>query len=54
MSAPTTNPPTSSGEDLTQLLALIKEADSVELKLTVPETDQRSAVVALGLDPLQA
>jgi hypothetical protein len=43
-----------SGEDLTQLLALIKEADSVELKLTVPETDQRSAVASLGLDPLQA
>lgn len=54
MSAPTTNPPTFSGEDLTKLLALIKEADSVELKLTVPETDQRSAVVALGLDPLEA
>ena len=54
MPAPTTNPPTFSGEDLTKLLALIKEADSVELKLTVPETDQRSAVVSLGLDPLQA
>ena len=54
MSATTTSPPTFSGEELTQLLALIKEADSVELKLTVPETDQRSAVVALGLDPLQA
>jgi hypothetical protein len=54
MPAPTTNPPTFSGEDLTKLLSLIKEADSVELKLTVPETDQRSAVVSLGLDPLQA
>jgi hypothetical protein len=36
------------------MLALVKGADSVELKLTVPETDQRSAVVSLGLDPLQA
>jgi hypothetical protein len=54
MSAPTTSPPTFSGEELTQLLGLIKEADSVELKLTVPESDQRSAAVALGLDPLEA
>ena len=54
MSAPNSSPATFSGEELTQLLALIKEADSVELKLTVPESDQRSAVVALGLDPLQS
>ena len=57
MSAPTTTPPTISGEGLTELLALIKEADSVELKLTVPESDQRSAVgsarprPAAGTDP---
>jgi hypothetical protein len=54
MSAATTVPPTFSGEELTQLLALIKDSDSVELKLTVPETDQRSAVARLGLDPLEA
>jgi hypothetical protein len=54
MSAATTMPPTFSGEELTQLLALIKDSDSVELKLTVPETDQRSAVASLGLDPLEA
>src|SRR6266550_1795248 len=54
MSAPTSIPETFSGEELTQLLALIKEANSVELKLTVPESDQRSAVVALDLDPLQS
>jgi len=54
MSAHASIPATFSGEELTQLLALIKEADSVELKLTVPESDQRSAVVALGLDPLQS
>ncbi len=46
--------PTFSGDELTLLLALIKESDSVELKLTVPETDQRSAIAALELDPLQA
>ena len=36
------------------MLALVQEADSVELKLTIPEEDQRSAVSALELDPLQA
>ncbi len=41
-------------EELQKLLELIKGADSVELKLTVPEQDHRSTVRALGLDPLQA
>ena len=40
-------------EDLTKLIALIKGADSVELKLTVPESDHRSAVAALDMDPLE-
>jgi hypothetical protein len=43
-----------SDEDLGRLLGLIKGADSVELKLTVPADGQRSAVQALGLDPLDA
>jgi hypothetical protein len=46
--------PMFSGEQLGELLGLIKESDSVELKLTVPEPHQRSAAVALGLDPLEA
>ena len=54
MAESATVPATFSAEELVQLLALIKEADSVELKLTVPESDQRSAVVGLGLDPLEA
>jgi len=37
-----------------ELLPLVEEADSVELKLTVPDAAQRSAVAALGLDPLDA
>jgi len=41
------------GERLTQLLALIREADSVELKVTVPDSLRRSAVNALELDPLE-
>jgi hypothetical protein len=35
-----------------ELAGLIKDADSVELKLTVPESDQRSAVGSLDMDPL--
>jgi hypothetical protein len=41
-------------EDLPELLELIGGADSVELKLTVPEPDQRSTVEALGMDPIDA
>jgi hypothetical protein len=41
-------------EKLPELLSLVDDADSVELKLTVPESDQRSAVDALGMDPLGA
>jgi hypothetical protein len=41
-------------EELEQMFGLIKDADSVELKLTVSESDQRSTVAALGMDPLDA
>ena len=41
-------------EDLPELLSLMKGSDSVELKLTVPDSQQRSAASALGLDPLDA
>jgi hypothetical protein len=41
-------------EELEQMFALGKGADSIELKLTVPESDQRSTVAALGMDPLDA
>jgi hypothetical protein len=50
----TTTAPAFSGEQLGALLRLIKESDSVELKLTVPESHQRSTIVALGMDPLEA
>ncbi len=39
---------------LREFFALIKGADSVELKLTVPESDHRSAIRDLGMDPLNA
>jgi len=37
-------------DELEQMLALVKGSDSVELKLTVPESDQQSTVNALALD----
>ena len=48
MPAKAATPPTFSGPELAKLLALIKGADSVELKLTIPEQHQRSAVAALA------
>ena len=51
---PNKGAPRLSDEQLGQLLDLVDDADSVELKLTVPEADQRSAVEALGMDPLDA
>ena len=41
-------------DELLELMELVKGADSIELKLTVPETSYRSAAAALGLDPLEA
>lgn len=52
--APAAPAPAFTGEQLVELLALIKGSDSVELKLSVPEADQRSTVAALGMDPLTA
>ena len=43
-----------SDEEIATMQALTEGADSVELKLTVPETEQRSALAALGLDPIAA
>ena len=44
--------PVLSDEELSGLLALIKSADSVELKVTVPLTDRSTAGAALGVDPI--
>jgi len=46
--------PRLSDEQLLDFSGLVEDADSVELKLSVPERQQRSAVAALGLDPLDA
>ena len=37
-----------------ELLHLARDADSIELKLTVPELAYRSTAAALGVDPLDA
>jgi hypothetical protein len=50
----TTTRPVLSDTELAELLGLIKDADTVELKVTVPDSDLRSAVQALGMDPLDA
>src|SRR5580765_3883373 len=52
MASTQTATPALSEEQLAKLTGLIDEADSVELKLTVPEQKQRSTATALGLDPL--
>jgi hypothetical protein len=43
-----------SGEQLQHLLGLIADSDSVELKVTVPDSAHRSTLTALDIDPLDA
>jgi hypothetical protein len=43
---------TTTDEQLIELLDLTSHSDSVELKLTIPLEEQRKAVEALGMDPL--
>jgi hypothetical protein len=50
----TVSPPALSDEDRVELLALIEDADSVELKLTVPMSDRSRAGAEFGVDPLDA
>jgi hypothetical protein len=43
-----------SDDELAAMLELARKSDSVELKLTVPASDHRTAIERLGLDPLAA
>jgi len=43
-----------SDEDLARVIGLIKQSDTVELKVTVRQGDHISGVAALGMDPLDA
>ena len=52
--APTATAPHLSDQQLVELLAVSGDADSVELKLTVPESDHYAVAAALGIDPLEA
>src|SRR4051812_3487324 len=47
-------PPRLSDDELVEVLSLMSGSNSVELKLTIPESRQRSTVLALGMDPLGA
>jgi hypothetical protein len=42
------------GKQLAELMNLIADADSVELKLTVPDADSRNTMRSLNLDPIDA
>lgn len=46
--------PSLSAAQLSELLVMVKDADSVELKLSVPDANRRSAVAALDMDVLNA
>ena len=54
MTMTNTQPASLTDEQLSDMLRLIKGADSVELKLTVPDADRRSTVAALDMDALEA
>jgi len=49
-----TTTPSLTDAQLVDLLALVKKSDTVELKLTVPDSDIRSTANSLGMDPLEA
>ena len=42
------------GKQLAELMKLIEGADSVELKLTIPDAESRNTMRALELDPIEA
>jgi hypothetical protein len=52
--AATTTPPALTNEQIVEVLALTKDSDSVELKLTVPADAQRATAKVLDIDPLDA
>ena len=54
MSATTEKAPRLSDDDVASVMELIKDSDTVELKLTVPESEHRSTIDALDMDALDA
>jgi hypothetical protein len=51
---PTKTAPALSTEQIQEVLGLLQGSDSVELKLTVPESHQVATIRSLELDPLEA
>jgi hypothetical protein len=47
-------PPTLVPEELVRLMDLVRQSDSIELKLTLPSRAYRAAARGLGIDPLEA
>jgi hypothetical protein len=47
-------PPALTADQLMEVLALLPQVDSVELKASVPQVGRRSVVRSLGMDPLDA
>ena len=43
-----------SDSQIVELLSVLEGSDSVELKLTVPESHHQSTAARLGMDPLEA
>ena len=54
MAAKRVTAPRLSDADLLEMMGLIKQADSVELKLTVPTNAHRTTIASLPLDPVEA
>ena len=54
MAAARTNETRLSDADVAKVMGLIKGSDTVELKLTVPESEHSGTVAALDMDPLDA
>jgi hypothetical protein len=54
MATPEAAAPRLSDEQLQELVGLMREADSVELKLSVPDEERWSTIHGLGMDPLDA
>ena len=50
----TSDVPAASSQDIGKMLELVKGSTSVELKMTVPDTNHRAAIRGLGFDPVEA
>jgi hypothetical protein len=46
--------PALSGDDVATILKLVKGANSIELKLSVPATGHRATITGIGLAPVEA